>query len=329
MSTETHHAEYDDPHAISPRHNGRSQIARNYESECQPGPAPYPLDHPAASIDPKVDPRAFIAAHDQDALLHALALLDFDPAALAKELRVSPFALLEWYDSDDTQSELERYGAFERHMLRLRAFKSRRHSIESLEHVLETTDNLVEKRRTATTLLRLLSRPAGESERNVERRSRDEHADLRSGPRHGTPSSRQQPGPSVAPQPGRHSEPGSGSDHKDDKRRFRQYGESTDESSGIPVPTNANNLGTPQADAPQPYVGSTQTEAPSESDLVNQDVCEQMAKLAPDREEQPPNDQRSSAAQEPRPTDVNQGGFCTEAFTGRNGNTPPKPHQRE
>ena len=102
------------------------------------------------------DDQAVIAAHDPDRLLHALTVLDFNPAALAEQLDVSPFALADWLASDDTQRQLARYQAIERQMLDLRALKSRRITIESLEHVLETTQDLVEKRRTATTLLRLL-----------------------------------------------------------------------------------------------------------------------------------------------------------------------------
>jgi len=103
------------------------------------------------------DDQAVIAAHDPDRLLHALAVLDFNPPALAEQLDVSPFALADWLESDETQRQLTRYQSLERQMLDLRALKSRRITIESLEHVLETTQDLAEKRRTATTLLRLLT----------------------------------------------------------------------------------------------------------------------------------------------------------------------------
>jgi hypothetical protein len=109
---------------------------------------------PAA--DGATDARARIAGFDQEALLHALALLDFNPAELAAQLSISPFALLGWFESDETQSQLARYKAFEHRMLELRAFKTRRLTIEHLEHVLETTEDLIEKRRTAAALLRAI-----------------------------------------------------------------------------------------------------------------------------------------------------------------------------
>jgi len=132
-------------------------------------PHPEPVAQP---LQPSANDRARVASFDQDALLHALSVLDFDPAALATELNVSPFALLDFLESDDVQSSLDRFKALERQMLQLRSFKSRRRAIESLEHVLETTEDLVEKRRTATTLLRTISSPFAGNHPPTERELR-------------------------------------------------------------------------------------------------------------------------------------------------------------
>jgi len=250
---------------------------------------PAPTDGPA-------DDHSRIAARDPAGLLHALALLDFSPTALAQELDVSPFALLQWLESEEVQHELARYHAIERQMLALRACKSRRLTIDSLEHVLETTDDLVEKRRTATTLLRLLSRPLCEGERTTKRRS--------------------DASPASEPHP---AEPGSVSDRG---------------TPAAPQPLDSHLAPEAQSlekhEAQPSFYGSAQAEPRSESELKNpsdhalrnKSARAHMTAPAPERDEEP-SDQSIQLCTEP-----DWDAFFPEAFTTSEPKA-PTPHQRE
>jgi hypothetical protein len=224
--------------------------------------------------------------------------------ALAEHLGVSPFALLDWHDSEEIQSQLERYHNLERQLLELRAFKSKRLTIEHLEHILETTDDLIEKRRTATTLLRVLStrRTGGTALRDVNNRARPDLRDGRAAPNRTTPTTTHARPPSASP-----SEPGSASNHGDDNHRFRQRqaAHSTSESSEIPNPSDAK----------------------CNRKSEDENACEQLAKSAPQPEEVP-EDQTDASAQDLR-AELNWDAFSAESFTGRHDGTPPDPHQRE
>jgi len=271
-----------------------------------------------------------IAAYDPSALLHALALLDFSPSALAEQLNISPFALLDWFESEETQQQLTRYQNIERQMLDLRAFKSRRLSIENLEHVLETTQDLVEKRRTATTLLRLLTRPPSEGERTTKRRS---DASPASKPRHSEPGSASD-----------ESEPRSGSGHGDDASRVRQREHAQTESASPPAePGSVSDHGTPAAPQPfdshpapeaqspekyaaqPPFHGSAQAEPPSEASAERSATASRRTASA-NRTRATINE--DSATKEPR-AEIDWDTFFPEASTGRDGSTTPTPHQRE
>jgi hypothetical protein len=195
------------------------------------------MDHQTNS---QCDSEAVIAAYSDDALLHALAAFEFSPLTLAETLNVSPFVLLAWLESDEVQSKLDRYHNLERQLLELRSFQSRRRTIQSLEHVLQTTEDLIEVRRTATTLHRVISgaqrrtkaepfshtpgrtTPGGTDLRDVTRSTspslQDERAERGSASDHGTPEPHPPSTSHETPTPTFHSEPppaepGSASDH--------------------------------------------------------------------------------------------------------------------
>jgi len=255
--------------------------------------------------------RSTIDAYDPDALLHALAVLDFSPAALADQLNLSPFALLDWLESENTQRQLTRYQALERQMLDLRSFKSRRLSIENLEHVLQTTQDLVEKRRTATTLLRLLDRPLTDQRAPTEPKPRSASDRPRSEARPRHPPEPRSQGDQEASSACDESDLRSGSDHGDAPNAIDSHS-----ASGAQSLDHA---------AQPPFVGSAHAEPPSASELKTQPESE--LKIQSERE------LKIQPECEPKNPDANDGpnwdAFFPEAFTGRNGPSAPKPHQRE
>jgi len=286
------------------------------------------------------DDRAIIAAHDPARLLHALAVLDFSSTALASELSVSPFTLLDWLESEETQRQLTRCQTIERQMLDLRALRSRRLTIESLEHVLETTQDLVEKRRTATTLLRLLTR--------TDHKPRTKTKSMAAQPPfHG--SAKAEPPSNSEPQEKRGSESQeerAGESQEKCESKLREMCDSQSQQESAPERTaqtsskRANQSESARGSdhtqerhdqtdanpAAQPrFVGSANAEPPSVSE--QQDVCvskpQDVCAVACET-----SDQQQPTTDQPRTTELDWDAFFPGAFTGAD-RTPPTPHQRE
>jgi len=235
-----------------------------------------------------------LSAYDPNALLHALAVLDFSPDALAQQLNRSPFELLDFLESEFAQSQLTRYRTLERQMLDLRAFKSRRLAIENLEHVLESTHDLIEKRRTATTLLRLLIAPTTRARSTPTANTDQSSAHTNPSPTPRTPTTNQAASP-----------PFHGSAPAEPPASASEREAPIAQQSSAPQPPfhgSAQAEPPPNNTAAQPrFHGSATAEPPSASDLADQSDSEPPHK--PDSEHDNPHnsyrDPNSAAAQPP------------------------------
>jgi len=105
--------------------------------------------------------------------IQLLAALDFAALALAAHLDLHLLDILAWYESPEVQDIITRYEAFEDRMLELRSKRSKRTAIETLETVINSAEDLPERRRAATTLLRALTRPLPRPKRDTEQSDAD------------------------------------------------------------------------------------------------------------------------------------------------------------
>ncbi len=92
-------------------------------------------------------------------LLHALIRADFDLSALLDDPRFTPDQVIAFLADADTQAKVADIAKIAHLGLTIRAAAARHVAIQTLEHVAKTTDDLVEKRRAATALLRATASP--------------------------------------------------------------------------------------------------------------------------------------------------------------------------
>lgn len=117
----------------------------------QPPPeAPSP-SHPLTS-SPSHPP---LSPHDES-LLHALSACNFNFFELAREKLLTLPQLIAWATSEPIQHYIAELKKLARLTLELRHDQARTAAIDALELVAKTTDDLTEKRRAATALLRKL-----------------------------------------------------------------------------------------------------------------------------------------------------------------------------
>ena len=92
-------------------------------------------------------------------LLHTYLILRYDMVALAEQEKLLPGQLLAFAHSPAVRAHLASLREFAEESFALRALESRTTAINQLEDIARTTDNPIEKRRAASTVLRNLGLP--------------------------------------------------------------------------------------------------------------------------------------------------------------------------